>query len=82
MPTQIIKPKPITQLIEKWKYCPKFRNNLLYGSIIGLVGCVAYWKTYKHIGKTAAWIPSIILKGIGSVLLYRAYKGFKECTVR
>ncbi len=75
-------PKPITQLLKKWKYCPKFRDNLLYGSIIGLTGCVIFWKSYKHIGKTIPTIINGILKGVGFALWYRAFKGYKECEIR
>ena len=83
------------KLIDKWKSCPKAKSNILYGIIVSLLGCVAFWTITRHkivqrINdelkiftpkelKDAAWILNGVLKGVGAALLIKGLIDLKKC---
>jgi len=37
-----------SNLVRKWKTCPKFKNNMLYSGLTFLGGCVTFWNLRCH----------------------------------
>lgn len=81
--------------IDKYKKCHKFRDNMGWGTIISLAGCVAFWnlrchKLVRQINRDLdimspetlnkiAWGSSIVAKIIGAGLYINAIKEYKKC---
>jgi len=82
-------------LVKKWKTCPKFKNNILYGSVSMLSGCVAFWnlrchKLVREVNEeysimtpeqlnTVAWGVNGVFKAIGTGLWIKALIDYKKC---
>lgn len=85
----------MTEIVQKWKTCPKFKANTLYGSIVFLGGCVAFWvitkhKIAKYINnelkiftptelKNVAWSLNIVLKSFAMGIWIKALFDYKKC---
>ena len=85
----------MTEIVRKWKTCPKFKSNSLYGSVFFLGGCVAFWsitqnKVAQYVNnelkvftpaelKKAAWVLNGVLKGAGFGLWIKALLDYKKC---
>lgn len=79
----------------KWKTCPKAKNNMLYGIISILSGCVLYWhlRKNKYIRRlndmtgfltndqlnAAALVSNVVLKPVGIGLCIKGLIDYSEC---
>lgn len=85
----------MSEFKRKFKTCHKFRDDLGYGTILGLSGCVAFWnlrksKFIRNINENlglvrpetlnkAAWTSTIILKAISLGYYIKAISDYKKC---
>ncbi|KKN34012.1 hypothetical protein LCGC14_0797730 [marine sediment metagenome] len=82
-------------MVRKFKTCHKFRDDLGYGTILGLVGCVVFWNLRKskvirdindkYIGikrdtlNKVAWASTIVAKTISLGYYVKAIYDYKKC---
>ena len=82
-------------LITKWKTCPKFKSNVLYGTTSFLTGCVVFWnlRCHKLVRQVndeygimtpeqlnmVAWGINGVFKTTAVALLVKALIDYKKC---
>ena len=82
-------------MVRKFKTCHKFRDDLGYGTILGLVGCVVFWNLRKskivrdinenYIGvkretlNKVAWASTIVAKAISLGYYIKAISDYRKC---
>lgn len=85
----------MSKLVNKWKTCPKFKHNMLYGTVSALSGCVIFWNLRCHrlvrqINdkydimtpdhlNKLAWGINGVLKGIGLGLAIKGIIDYSRC---